>query len=627
MRLNWLIFSMAALALFTGCSPKQPEGNSKPATNTTQNPDADLLLRVRFAGTTALIVDTNAAYLTNLSRLPETAALRTRIVERLTSLPGRLLIQHEDGGLKMEDRGEGKAETLKAEMLKEGANLQLQELASGHSTFNIQHSTSNTLSRIHPEAAGLLEPVISDMLTGGFVLELRGDSNGVTAMSLAAKAPAETARSWQSNLVEAAKLWFGAEPVTRAAGQGWTAGDARMSYEETNGQVVFRLVKNARAAGMPLTPALPMNLPVAADVRRRTPQPLSNPPPHVGGYGSGEQIAAIGGPWNLSPSEGEREAANALLQVEMTSSFLPQFIQQSVYGGFARLKFTVTAAEQSLKVRGTAAYPADLPSVSAPLVVPTNLVHETLVSFTTVRNPAAWLPTDSAIRRFLPKPAPESLFFWGGEMSPYQFTAAVPCPGNTDFTSGFGQTLVTNLEALATATDSGPVIVNSNSQTVAWNAVPFVSPTIRSASEAGVDFLVAGLFPESGSATSLPPQLVARVTERTNQVLFDWEFTAMRLDSWLRVGQLAVFLSNNKQLGSDTASLKWLMVTGTALPNGGNTVTEITQTGPRELTLARRAPLGFTSTELFWLANWLESSNFPAANFLMPVAPAAAWKQ
>jgi hypothetical protein len=55
-------------------------------------------------------------------------------------------------------------------------------------------------------------------------------------------------------------------------------------------------------AAFPLTPALPMNLPVAADVRRRTPQPLSNPPPHVGGYGSwggikgeGERVAIGGG--------------------------------------------------------------------------------------------------------------------------------------------------------------------------------------------------------------------------------------------------------------------------------------------------------------------------------------------
>ena len=45
----------------------------------------------------------------------------------------------------------------------------------------------------------------------------------------------------------------------------------------------------------------PMNLSVAADVRRRMSVWLGNPPPHVGGYGATSQSAAFFGPWNLSP--------------------------------------------------------------------------------------------------------------------------------------------------------------------------------------------------------------------------------------------------------------------------------------------------------------------------------------
>jgi cbb3-type cytochrome oxidase maturation protein len=88
-------------------------------------------------------------------------------------------------------------------------------------------------------------------------------------------------------------------PVGRGEGRG--EGQRQSAAVETS--KADRLYREA-----PHPHSLPMNRPVAADVRRRTPQPLSNPPPHVGGYGSGEQIAAIGGPWNLSPSDGEREA-------------------------------------------------------------------------------------------------------------------------------------------------------------------------------------------------------------------------------------------------------------------------------------------------------------------------------
>jgi hypothetical protein len=84
---------------------------------------------------------------------------------------------------------------------------------------------------------------------------------------------------------------------------------------------------------------------------------------------------------------------------------------------------------------------------------------------------------------------------------------------------------------------------------------------------------------------------------------------------------LAVFLSGNKQLRADTAALKWMQAVQPVLPSGGNTFTEISMTSVRELSLDRLAPLGFSSLELFWLANWLESDHFPAANFLVPVPP------
>jgi hypothetical protein len=53
-------------------------------------------------------------------------------------------------------------------------------------------------------------------------------------------------------------------------------------------------------------------------------------------------------------------------------------------------------------------------------------------------------------------------------------------------------------------------------------------------------------------------------------------------------------------------------------PTLGNSVTEITQTAPNELTFMRKAPGGLTAVELFALASWLEAPNFPGCDLQLP---------
>jgi hypothetical protein len=66
--------------------------------------------------------------------------------------------------------------------------------------------------------------------------------------------------------------------------------------------------------------------------------------------------------------------------------------------------------------------------------------------------------------------------------------------------------------------------------------------------------------------------------------------------------------------------LEWLLALETRL---GNCVTIVTRTGPAQLTLRRGSSLGFTAAELDWLADWLESPQFPRGlnTFLGEPAP------
>ena len=74
----------------------------------------------------------------------------------------------------------------------------------------------------------------------------------------------------------------------------------------------------------------------------------------------------------------------------------------------------------------------------------------------------------------------------------------------------------------------------------------------------------------------------------------------------------------HRQLGGASASLKWIQK---ITPKLGNSVTEIFQTGPAEMTFTRQAPGVFTAVELLALGNWLEAPDFPRCDLQLPPRP------
>ncbi len=541
MHLKNLALASVTVVLMTACSQEKTEAGA--ATNTPARPappgvtaselpsptpagkgrtDTSLLLRVQFAGTTAWLANTNAAYLTNFSTLPETAALGTQIVAKIASLPGRLV----------GERGAGAFPRTNGSANADGA-----------------HGVTR------PTTEEALRPVFAEMMRSGFTLELRGTSNGVTDFAVAARENAALAAAWN---------------------EAWTnVGKERVAVERRDGWLL--------AAGSKTTPANAL----------------------------GELRKTLAGPGLASSN---------VVEGELSSFLVPGPIQRSVYGGFDRFKLSASPVNQALRVHGTATYKDDLPKLGQAPSVPTNLVTETAVSFTLVRNPGAWLEPNSALHPFLPSPIPDTAFFWGGESSPYQLFMAMPSSGRDEFNTNFGPRLQARLTPVAKFIDSGTVTLDTNLASLRMLTVPFVSPKAQ-VKESGTNFfIVAEAFPAFEGGGGLTPALVERVSGRTNLMLYDWEYTQLRIDTWLQIGLLALFTSGHQQHMMGTPSSRWIQAaqsTATAI----NTSTEITQTGPRELTLRRSAPLAFNSLELFWLANWLESANFPRANFLMPIPP------
>ena len=301
----------------------------------------------------------------------------------------------------------------------------------------------------------------------------------------------------------------------------------------------------------------------------------------------------------------------------MASTLLPVFVRQSVYGGFQSISLVVFCDEQSIKARGLAHYANPLPRTDSLATVPQDLILGGITSFSYVKNPKGWLKDSSYIRRLLPAAELKDLFFWGTDEAWFAFHAAASAKGINN-PAGFIDQLAKEMNVLSTNVNVGTISKDPTLPEYRWTGMPFLSPSIALVTRDSGSYAVIRLGPETLATNQIVPALVDRVQASTNLIVYDWEFTSPRISGWLYISQLALMLSEHQQLQDSSSALKWVVMAGEILPNGGNAVTEITQTGSHDLSLARRASLGFTSLELFWLANWLESNNFPNANFLTP---------
>jgi len=101
----------------------------------------------------------------------------------------------------------------------------------------------------------------------------------------------------------------------------------------------------------------------------------------------------------------------------------------------------------------------------------------------------------------------------------------------------------------------------------------------------------------------------------TNLVYYHWEATGERLKELPQFAQLMLVVTRHNQVNMGSAAGKWMERAG-ATPGTSNT--EVTQTGPTELTFQRTSPTGLNAVEFLALADWLEAPKFPAFDLQLP---------
>lgn len=308
----------------------------------------------------------------------------------------------------------------------------------------------------------------------------------------------------------------------------------------------------------------------------------------------------------------------AWLALDVNWPRLAQWFPKVKELGLPETQLALTAADANLHLNGKFLFPENLALNLEPWRVPTNTVHQPFDSFTAVRGFAGWLKTQPWWTPYTLTPTPNQFFVWALPQVPYQTFAAIPVASGLESLAQAYARLQPVFSAQNAAQNfMTPFTLQKTNNQISLVGTPFIAPYLHAISEPSGQFLLAGAFPNTPRSKPLPPELFQRLATK-NLVFYHWEITAERLPQALNLSQLGLVLTSRRQLGGETASMKWIQAVA---PKLGNTVTEITQTGPAELTFTRKSAGVFTAVEMLALGNWLEGPDFPRFDLKLPPRP------
>ena len=272
-----------------------------------------------------------------------------------------------------------------------------------------------------------------------------------------------------------------------------------------------------------------------------------------------------------------------------------------------RAHLALAGQGESLRTVGRFTYPRPLELPLEPWRIPTNTIQDPLISFTALQGVRPWL-AEHALVRELDLPAPNQIYGWARTLAPYLTQFAWELPEVAARLPALQTKLPAALRARLPWLDFGEVQMVPSLTRLVWTGFPMLVPFLGPAPDPG--FATAGIFPVSGGEKPAPAELFAQLHGRTNLVLYHWEITQPRLADWQELRLLYDMVAGHAPPPTNTPAVRWLQDTNVTR-HLGNAVTEITRTGPRELTLVRRSAIGLTAFEIHWVTRWLDGRRFP----------------
>lgn len=262
-----------------------------------------------------------------------------------------------------------------------------------------------------------------------------------------------------------------------------------------------------------------------------------------------------------------------------------------------KAELKVTPRGKGLRSEGKAQFEQDLPFKLTPWQVPTNTIREPLVGFTAIQGVADRLGKMDAFKQH---PAPNQLFIWNEDVTAFTMYAAFKIDEPRAFVKDVALGL--NLPELNKKI-VGNLEMDTNRGGLYLTGLPVAVPFLRPAHSNDVNFVLLGTMPLSvWGKNPMPAELAREVTSRTNLLYYDWELGFGRLAQIRPLSQIAAMASRKDVANFSDPANAWMVA---AEKKFGNTITEISKTGPRELSLVRSSDSGLSAMELFTFVQWV----------------------
>ena len=460
----------------------------------------------------------------------------------------------------------------------------LDKLAVAFAGF-ISGATNPALAT-NSSVVGLVRPLLDDLLKEECYFEVRSATNQPGEIALAIRLNEDRADVWKSNFPKLfAQLAGVTSPNSAASPRSWQA-----EFETQNHKIKNRIAMNRAETWTLITLSrwsISGEPPSSAGLLKELAGRIQN---------GGAPFAAVATNfWLEADVDLPRLASGLACGWELPAS-LPKFSISMIGDGL------------NVRTRGELAYSEPLKLEIEPWNIPTNLVHDPLVSFTAVNSVRPLLSAIPGWSRLNIQGSPNQLYCWGIEGAAVETYFAAPIENASNSVYALSGYLMQACNPSLTNYNMGELRRAKDFNGLSWSGFPFVAPFLRSVGSKEPGFVFGGLGPEPNSTNTMPTELIHQVYSRTNLVYYDWEITGPRILAGIYTTQLGRVMFRKAQLPERSLSMTWLKALSSKLGNCG---TEITANGATGLSFVRKSSVGLTAMELHLLADWLESPRFP----------------
>ena len=429
-----------------------------------------------------------------------------------------------------------------------------------------------TISTLSNAPSALLRPLLNDLIQEESYVEVSASTNVPAEIVLAIKLPADRVALWQTNLPlilnSLQPSTFNVQPLVTNIGN-WTIlsiSDIRLQTSDVRllSQVRHRL----STTGLPFAP----------------------------------------------------ETTNFWISGRVDFSWLSKAFSWNLKSitNLPVCEFSAIGDGTNVRSLATLTFPGKVPIELEPWNVPTNLIYDPLIAFTTFRNVGPlydWWQNEMPIHAL--KRA-DQVVSWAVAGFPFQTYFAIPQFQSTNAIRLISSWLTGKIAIHGESSFPGRLTIDTNFHRVVMEGFPFVIPRLEWAQSSTREYLFGGLIPIMRTNRPMPLELLAQIYTDPNLIYYDWEITGPRVEAWTYIGQTLRLIFSRAQLPPSSLGMAWLKAIS---PRTGNSVTTISVSATNSLSMIRNSTIGMTGMEAHILADWLESPNFPVGFHTLKSAP------